>query len=134
MKFAIPLGLMALLIAGCDREQTTKITPASRDLGTGLNTVERTYGRVPADLVSIVQRSLLALDLKIESERHDNLGGEIVAIRATGQKVTVTLKGLESNRSSVSVRVEPGDRDLANLVHDKITEYLVPSGEKTRQP
>jgi len=134
MKFALPLSLVALFASGCDREQTTKIAPASRDLGTGLNTIERTYGRAPADLVSVVQRSLLALDLRIDSERHDNLGGEIVAIRATGQKITVTLKGLESSRSSVSVRVEPGDRDLANLVHDKITEHLVPVEGKSRQP
>ncbi|HVR83828.1 MAG TPA: DUF3568 family protein [Planctomycetota bacterium] len=134
MRLSVPLALAALLIAGCDREETNKITPASRDLGTGLNTVERTYARPPADLVPVIQSSLQALDLKIDSEKHDNLGGEIVAIRATGQKVTVTTKGLESNRSTVLIRVEPGDRNLANLVHDKITEHLAPFGEKSRQP
>src|SRR5579864_7746276 len=101
MRLSVPLALAALLIAGCDREETNKITPASRDLGTGLNTVERTYARPPADLVPVIQSSLQALDLKIDSEKHDNLGGEIVAIRATGQKVIVTTKGLESNRCTV---------------------------------
>jgi len=132
MRHMIPLAFAMLFAAGCDREETSKITPANRDLGTGLNTVERTYGRPPADLVSVVQRSLQALDLKMDSEKHDNLGGELVAIRATGQKVTVTIKGLESNRSTVAVRVEPGDRNLANLVHDKITEHLAPFEEKSK--
>lgn len=134
MRLFVPLAFAAAFIAGCDRQETTTIAPATRDLGTGLNTVDRIYGRPPADLVSVVQRSLLALDLKMDSEKHDNLGGELVAIRATGQKVTVTIKGLESNRSTVSVRVEPGDRNLANLVHDKITEHAVPLEEKTKQP
>ena len=134
MKLFVPLAFAALCLAGCDREEKTKIAPASHDLGTGLNTVDRTYGRPPADLVPVVQRSLLALDLKMDSEKHDNLGGELVAVRATGQKVTVTIKGLEANRSTVSIRVAPGDRNLANLVHDKITEHLVPLEEKTKQP
>ena len=132
MKHVAFLALVVMFVSGCDQKETSKITPANRDLGTGLNTVERTYGRPPSELVPVVQRSLQALDLKMDSEKHDNLGGEIVAIRATGQKVTVIVKGLESNRSTVAVRVEPGDRNLANLVHDKITEHLVPLEEKSK--
>jgi hypothetical protein len=134
MRLSISLVFASLFIAGCDREETSKITPANRDLGTGLNTVERIYAHAPADLIPIVQRSLQALELKMDSEKHDNLGGELVAVRATGQKVTVTVRGLDSNRSTVSVRVEPGDRNLANLVQDKITEHLGPREDKTRQP
>lgn len=133
MKKLLPV-MAALAFAGCDKADTAKITPASRDLGTGLNTVERVYGRPPAEMVPVVERSLRALDLKIDSERHDNLGGEAIALRATGQKVTVTTKGLDANRSTVSVRVEPGDRNLATLVHDRITENLLPLEERTRQP
>ena len=130
----IPLIAAALAFGGCSKEETAKVTPSTRDLGTGLNNVDRAYARTPSELFPVVQRSLVALDLKIESEKHDNLGGEAVAIRATGQKVTVTIKGLDTTRSNVSVRVEPGDRDLANLVHEKITGLLLPSEEKTRQP
>lgn len=135
MKTTMTACFAALLaLGGCSKEETAKVTPATRDLGTGLNTVERVYAGVPNDLFPVVQRSLVALDLKVDSEKHDNLGGEAVAIRATGQKVTVTIKGLDTTRSNVSVRVEPGDRNLANLVHDKITELLLPSAERTRQP
>lgn len=130
MRTLMALSVAALVASGCGKQEPAGIpTPATRDLGTGLNTVDRTYARAPADLVSVIQRSLLALDLKLESEKHDHLGGEAVAIRATGQKVTVTTKALDAARSTVSVRVEPGDRNLANLVHDRITQSLPPVGQ-----
>ena len=133
MTRILPL-LAALAFAGCDKADTTSVTPPTRDLGTGLNTVDRVYGRPAAEMVSVVERSLRSLDLKMESEQHDNLGGEAVALRATGQKVTVTTKALDADRCTLSVRVEPGDRNLATLVHDRITTNLLPLEERTRQP
>ncbi|MBV8880729.1 MAG: DUF3568 family protein [Planctomycetaceae bacterium] len=134
MRIHMLLVIAALAVAGCDKKETAKVTPATRDLGTGLNTVEKTYARAPADMVPVVQRTLQELELKIDSEKYDNLGGETVALRATGQKVTVGIKGLDSRSCGVSIRVEPGDRNLANLIHGRIAEHLLPAGERTRQP
>jgi len=119
-----------LLSAGC--EPGAPSVPATRDLGTGLNTVDREYARPPADLVEAALRALPALELKVESEKRDALGGEIVARRATGSKVTVVVKGAAPGTCSVSVRVDPGDRNLANLVHDRIA--LEPGGAEPKRP
>src|SRR5262249_33469827 len=124
MKYIAVMLLGLLAAAGCNKEEAAKMTPKSRDLGTGLNTVDRSYAKEPAEIISTVQTALRELDLRLESEKHDKLGGEIVAIRATGEKVTVKVKALAATQSSVSVRVDPGDRNLANRVHDKIAEEL----------
>jgi len=134
MKATALAGILALTLTACDRKDTDKVTPASRDLGTGLNTVERTYARPVSDMVSLVPPALQALELKVESEKHDNLGGEVIALRATGDKVTVTIRGIEDAKTSVSVRVAPGDRNLANMVQDRIGRDLPVINEKGRQP
>src|SRR6185295_10861735 len=108
MKASALAAVLAVTLLACDRKDTDKVTPASRDLGTGLNTVERTYGRSVSDLVALVPPALQALELKIDSEKHDNLGGEVIALRATGAKVTVIIRGIEDSKTSVSVRVAPG--------------------------
>lgn len=132
-KLLVFSAALVLLVAACEREDAEKVTPATRDLGTGLNTVERTYARPVPELVTQVPAALQALDLKLISEKHDNLGGEVVAERATGQKVTVTIRGVEPSKTSVSVRVGPGDRNLANMVQDRIGRDLPASDDKGRQ-
>ncbi len=57
-----------------------------------------------------------------------------MAHRATGQKVTATIRSLDVGRSTLSIRVEPGDRNLANIIHDKISQEATLAPEKTRQP
>lgn len=127
-------GILAVTLVACDRRDTAKVTPANRDLGTGLNTVERTYARSVSELVSLVPPALQALELRLESEKHDNLGGEVIALRATGDKVTVTIRGIAESKTSVSVRVAPGDRNLANMVQDRIGRDLPVITEKGPQP
>ena len=123
--------LTALLLpAACDRGEPG--VPATRDLGTGLNTVDREHARPPGDLVDAALRALPALELKVESEKRDALGGEIVARRATGDKVSVAVKGAAPGSCRVSVRVDPGDRNLANLVHDRIARELNGAAEPKR--
>lgn len=129
MKNAVLLTAL-LLPAGCEPGEPA--VPATRDLGTGLNTVDREYPGPPSELVDAALRALPALDLKVESEKRDALGGEIVARRATGAEATVVVKGAAPGTCSVSVRVEPGDRNLANLVHDRIA--LERGGAEQKRP
>jgi hypothetical protein len=96
----------------------------SNDLGSGVNTVDREFARQAPDVWSASVKGVEAMDLRILNDPHDSFGGEIVAARADGDKVHVRVKSLDANRTQVSVRVEPGDRALANLLHEKIAGKL----------
>lgn len=113
---AIAAAAICALLGACGARQ--------RDLGTGINTVERHYAR-PADNVwDATVASLKGMDLAIARDRHDTLGGEVVARRADGSEVTATVKATDKDRTDVWVRVEPGDRNMADLIHERIAEKL----------
>ncbi|HZE96882.1 MAG TPA: DUF3568 family protein [Planctomycetota bacterium] len=114
---------LLLAAAACDAGKPA-ITPTTSDLGTGLNTVERKYPRSVAEVLKAATGAVKELSLRVESEKADALGGEIVAKRATDDKVTVTVKSVDSSHTSVSVRVAPGDRNMSNAVHEKIASAL----------
>lgn len=95
-----------------------------RDLGTGINTVDKTYGKSMEDVWDASLDAVKESELSVSSQSHDELGGTIVAYRATGEKVTLSLRNLGNNQTEVSVRVEPGDKALADLIHSKIADNL----------
>jgi hypothetical protein len=123
-----PTGILACVLAtaaacsGSDenRPSATRDT----DLGTGLNTVDRQYGKPASDVWDAAVSAVKSYDFSIESDRNDKMGGELVARRASGEKVTVRVKSVKETSSDVSVRVEPGNRNLANLLHERIAEKL----------
>src|SRR3954466_10629006 len=86
------LCLVLLTTVSCDKvdKGVQTYAPKTTDLGTGLNAVERTYDRPAGGLFEVSLASLRSYELKIETDRHDDLGGEVVAVRADGHKVTVT--------------------------------------------
>lgn len=94
------------------------------DLGTGANTVDREYSKPAADVYKAAQKSAEATEFKMQSDRHDELGGELVALRGDGKEVRVFVESLNEKSASVSVRVEPGDRVLANMIHERIAGNL----------
>jgi hypothetical protein len=126
------LAALVVAIPGCDKADKglKEITPRTTDLGTGLNAVEQTYARPAGGLYEVVTTSLTSYDLKLESDRHDELGGEIVAVRADGHKVTVKVTSVDKDHSQVSVRVAPGNRSLAEMIHQRISERLSGEGKK----
>lgn len=106
---------------GCDPKSDPKLSaPKKTDLGTGLNAVEKTYARSSNDLVEIVANALRSFDLTVESDRHDDLGGEIVARRADGSKVTAKITARTEGETDVSIRVAPGNKNLAEMIHERI--------------
>ena len=121
--FILAAALAAAL--GCDRTSEPKISaPKTTDLGTGLNTVEKTYPRPSRELIDVVTAAIRSFELTIDSDRHDDLGGEIVARRADGHKVTAKITARTENETEVSIRVAPGNKNLAEMIHERIQEKV----------
>jgi hypothetical protein len=110
-------------LAGCGKSNS-EIPPKTTDFGTGLNAVERTYARSAVDLVEPVTASLKSYGLSIERDVHDNMGGEIVARRADGHQVTAKLTSVDQGHTNVSIRVAPGNKNLAEMIQDRVAEKV----------
>jgi hypothetical protein len=115
------VGLLTL-VGACAHEGNS---PSSKsDGGTGLNTVERKYGRTASDIHQAALASFKSFDLTVDQDRHDAMGSEVVGHRADGHRVTVKVDAIDNDSSSASVRVEPGDSNMAQMIHEKIADKL----------
>jgi hypothetical protein len=115
----------ALALTGCSGSSEPSDSAASRnDLGTGANTVTRKYSKPAADVWDAAESTVKSYNLSIESDRHDQMGGEIVAHRASGERVTVNVRSVDDRNTDAVVRVDPGNRNLANLIHEHIADKL----------
>ena len=124
MKLATTgMAALALALAACSGGDRTSAAKQS-DLGTGLNTVDRQYGKSASDTWDAAASAVKSSGLKIESDRHDGMGGEIEARRANGEQVFVRVRSLDEKNSDVSVRVEPGNRNMAEMLHERIADKL----------
>src|SRR6185295_1060853 len=94
------------------------------DLGSGANTLDREYAKPASDVSKAVRQSAESADLRVVSDNHDQMGGELVAARGDGKEVRIVVKSIDQKSARVTVRVEPGDRDLANLMHERIAGNL----------
>jgi hypothetical protein len=122
MKKHLALAGIVALMAACSHEGKS---PSSKgDWGTGLNTVERKYAKTAADTFGAAVSALKAYDLTVDRDRSDEMGGEVVGRRADGRKVTVKVDALDKNSSRATVRVEPGDANLAQMIHEKMADEL----------
>ncbi|HLY75718.1 MAG TPA: DUF3568 family protein [Planctomycetota bacterium] len=89
-----------------------------------VNTVERRYGK-PLDTVwDAAVAAVKSLDLRIDTDRHDELGGELVARRADGHRISIALSAGDKDVTRAAIRVEPGNRELAGLVHERLADKL----------
>jgi hypothetical protein len=121
MKSAsVSLVAVLLGLAACGQESAFR----NGDLGTGLNTVERMYAKAPSKVWDAAVSSVKEFDLKVESALHDAMGGDLIARRADGHRVTVNVKGIDEKNTKVNVRVEPGNRNMAEMIHERIAEEL----------
>lgn len=115
--------VLAFALAGCGKSNDD-LAPKKTDFGTGLNTIEKTYNATPVVLFDVVASALQGYGLTVDSNRHDDLGGEIEARRADGSKVTAKITARDEASSEVSVRVAPGNRNMAEMIHAKIAEKV----------
>jgi hypothetical protein len=116
MKRAIPIWLSTSLL--------TLVACGENDLGSGVNTVDREFSKTAPEVWAAAVKSTEKVDLRISSDAHDKLGGELVACRASGTEVRIWVKSIDERNSRVSVRVEPGDRALAIMIQERIAENL----------
>lgn len=117
------LPALLLLAVGCGGGPSDGPT-SQRDFGTGLNTLERKYAK-PAGLVfDAAVAALKHFDLDVEQDRGDALGGEVIARRASGDRATIKVRLIDAHTSAAAVRVEPGNRHMAELIHQRIAAEL----------
>lgn len=114
MRRILTLPALVLGLAACHE----------RDLGSGINTMDREYAKPAAETWKASVKSVEAAGLTVVSRPNDELGGDLIARRPNGDEVRVKVRSLDARRSQVSVRVEPGDRDLANLIHERIADNV----------
>jgi hypothetical protein len=117
------LMTVTLTLAACSAGDKTS-DAKQNDLGTGINTVNRQYAKSALEIWDAATVAVKSYDLKLENDRHDTMGGEIQAHRANGDKVIVRVQSLDDQNSDVLVRVEPGNRNLAEMIHEKIADRL----------
>lgn len=125
--FAI-LVAAGLTFVACDKsdmKSAKDLAPKTTDLGTGLNAIEKTYARPAPVVFEVAMESLKSYGLVVDREVHDAMGGEIDAHRADGHPVTTKVTSVDKDHSQVSVRVAPGNRNLAELIHSRIEEKLL---------
>jgi hypothetical protein len=115
------LVTLALVIASC----------SSSDLGTGMNTVDRKYTCSVKQAHDASLSTLKDENLKVQTDKWDNLGAELVAERSTdpGNKVLVNVKALDVKTCEISVRVDPGNKAQAEIIQNKIGEKLTPAAK-----
>ena len=94
------------------------------DLGLRTNTVARDYGKPAAETWTAAVGAMEKLEMKNEKAPHDALGGEIRARRADGAHVTVNVRSVDANVTRVMVYVEPGDVDLAPIIHEQVADGM----------
>jgi hypothetical protein len=118
--FGYGFAVVAVALASC----------SSSDLGTGMNTVDREYKATVKEAHDASLAVLKNEKFDIQDDTVDALGAHIVAKRsASDDKILVDVKGLEKGKSRVSVRVQPGDKEQANFILDKIGAKLTPAAE-----
>ena len=122
MKHVLYVALLSSpFLAACGGDPA----PASKKkLDDDPDTIERRYGKPTDKVWDATVSAVKSLDLRLDSDRNDELGGELVARRADGHRVMANVSTVEKNVSKVLIRVEPGNRHLAGLVHERIAEKL----------
>jgi hypothetical protein len=122
MKPMIALSGVLLMLGACK---------SSSDSKTEANTLSRKYNRPATEVWTAATNALQTLDLRIEEDRHDALGGKLSGVRATGDAVSILVKSLDETSAQVSVHVEGGERNMADVIHAQIAKNLGTSTAKT---
>lgn len=95
--------------------------------------VDRKYAKSPDEVSRAATEALGDLNIAVESDHHDALGGRIAAHRATPgeEPVVVWYQSADARMTQVSVGVAEGDRQLGQLIQDRIAEKLGAASAKS---
>lgn len=88
--------------------------------------VERRMTRSPEEISRGATEALQELGMTVEQDQHDALGGRLLGERATPAKdeVIIWYKSLDPKTTNVAVKVGSGDRHLADMILDRIAQYV----------
>src|SRR4029079_1019257 len=103
-----------LLLAAC-KSSETKVEA---------NSITKRYSRPAPEVMSALTMALTSLDLRIEEDRHDALGGTMTAQRANKEAVKVNVKSIDETSTQVTIGVGEGDRNLADIIHSQTAKNL----------
>ncbi len=118
----LPFALLPLFLSACGVFESK----SSHKNGPPKGSVDRRYDKSPDEISRAVNEALQELQMSVQSDEHDALGGVISAQRNTPKKedVTVWTKRLDARSTEVTVGVGVGDRTLAELIHQQIAQKL----------
>ena len=112
----------AIVLAACGGAPETPGTTSDR--GGPVEPIERQYGKPTDQVWDATLSAMKSMDLKIDVDRHDDLGGEIIARRADGRRVTANLSSIEKTRTKVAIRADRTSPEAAAQLHERIAEKL----------
>lgn len=121
-KSIIGLSGILVLLSACK---------SSGDSKSDANAVSRRYNRPATEVWTAATAALQALELTIEEDKHDALGGELTGLRATGDEVRLLVRSVDDQGAVVSVSVEEGDKNMAEIIHGHIARHLGTSTART---
>jgi len=97
-----------------------------------IHTVTKTYSKPTDETWRAIEAITKDLDLKVDTDQHDALGGTMIAKRSTKDEIHVEARAVDAQNTIVSVNVDPGDKNLAQIIHDRISDRLGLSVGATR--
>jgi hypothetical protein len=113
-SMALLSGALVLLLGACKTSES-KLEA---------NSIMKRYARPAPEVMSALTMALTSLDLRIEEDRHDALGGQVIASRANKDPIKVNVKSVDETSTQVTVSVGEGDRNLADIIHSQIAKNL----------
>lgn len=115
------VGLLVIPVAACQLfgGKSSESSPPP-------GAVDRRYNKSSDDIARAAPEALREIDISVESNEHDALGGQLKAVRNTPEKepITITYKSLDPGHADVSVLVGDGDRTAATLIQERIAQHL----------
>jgi hypothetical protein len=88
------------------------------------NAAELQYPEGTAVVWKAILTALADLDLRVESDHHDALGGRLIAVRATKEKVLVEARTVSEHSTQVAIAVDSIDRNMAGVIHAHIGRLI----------
>ncbi len=122
LKTGLATALMAfsaLSLSACQWIEGTPNEPPKAS-------IDRKYTKTPDEVARAATDALADLNMPVQSDQHDALGGQIRATRgnASAEPVTVWYQSADPRTTQVSVAVGSGDRQAAQLIQDQIAQKL----------
>jgi hypothetical protein len=116
--------LPALLVLAVPLTSCGLFKDRDTDTAATINTITKTYSKPADETWRAILTVAKDLDLKMGADKHDALGGSLVAKRSNSDEVHVEARSVDSQNTVVSVMVEPGDKNLAQIIQDRISDRL----------